>query len=204
MKVDRQDKTVVYWLAVPLSDVLKGASCGTGQRFQLMRYKYSLLSTLLDRDIGPSSIARSISGNPFIPGVEFSFSISHSQAYYAIAFTYKKTCIGLDIESEFRPVSNRWVQRYLTCRERESLKHADFYSRACMRYWTQKEAYLKCKGLTIFSGLHRMDFVHVAHNEVKSNFDQNIYRYFFLNFNGQIGSLITDDLKIKRLLPWVI
>jgi 4'-phosphopantetheinyl transferase len=83
---------------------------------------------------------RTTYNKPYVEGVEFNFSISHSGNKVVVAFS-KKT-IGIDIE-EIKPVS---LSDFTPVMREEELNSFTDLS-AFYRLWAQKEAVIKAEGL---------------------------------------------------------
>lgn len=83
-------------------------------------------------------------GKPYLKGRELQFSLSHTDGAICAAFSDDKE-IGVDIERRDRRVSESLYKRVLCDEERLCLKSKlDF-----LRFWVQKEAFLKRLGIGI-------------------------------------------------------
>ena len=83
---------------------------------------------------------------------EFSFNISHTKSYVALAITNdeKITNIGIDIEKK-REISNlNNLLNYFTVREKEAILNNTKKSEEFLKIWTRKEALYKAIGKGIY------------------------------------------------------
>lgn len=83
-------------------------------------------------------------GKPYLKGSELQFSLSHTRGAVCAAFTDGAE-IGVDVERRDRRVSEAMYKRVLSDEERfHATSDADF-----IRFWVQKEAFLKRLGVGI-------------------------------------------------------
>ena len=108
----------------------------------------SLLGLLLQRDPGQIALERTPEGKPFLPGGP-AFNLSHSGPYLLVAITFRGD-VGVDIE-QHRPREDldALVTRYFAPQEAAEIGMLPVSerSRAFLRTWVRKEAFLKGIGL---------------------------------------------------------
>jgi 4'-phosphopantetheinyl transferase len=87
-------------------------------------------------------------GKPKALNSEWEFSVTHSGDYVVVAFCHGLP-VGIDLEAAAVNRSQTTWSAVLTPRELDSLQAIDpaLQHRAFLRYWTRKEAILKCLGV---------------------------------------------------------
>lgn len=171
------------------------------KRQYLRQFKYSILSAILGHPISADDLSYNSAGKPILTGNEFSFSVSHSREYYFLAWVHKRVQLGADIEANNRYVPRKVMQHVLSPVEWENLASNPQIATEFIRFWTQKEAFIKAKGIGIFSGLKKMEFNKNPNQsqEVYALYDQQRYQFMLLNFKNQIGTICTDDLSLQLI-----
>ena len=86
-------------------------------------------------------------GRPYIPDIGFSFSISHSGEYAALAYEDKRIDLGVDIQAHRETESTGIAESFFAEEERVYLKQKSNPMHAFFDLWTRKEAYMKARGL---------------------------------------------------------
>lgn len=195
--------TKIYLYTIPLCKIVAEKVNLKERRQKIKQFKYQLLSGILQTNIRPLDIGYTDRGKPFVINQEFSFSISHSQEFYAIAWTYAKLELGLDIESLSRIVSLNFMRKVLHQIEWSYLigrgqKTSDF-----LYLWAQKEAFIKAKGLHIFSGLKNLVFypIHrsLEENLVIGTHDKERYHMIPIQFPNHIGVICCNKSDVALL-----
>ncbi|MCV2503215.1 MAG: 4'-phosphopantetheinyl transferase superfamily protein [Neisseriaceae bacterium] len=193
----------IYLYAVSLDEIVQKGSSLREQRQQIREYKYYLLSNILGTRITKDDMSYTERGKPFIHDKNFSFTISHSKEYYAIAWINEQIELGLDIESLSRNVNLGVVKKTLSKQQRSYFvsngqKMTDF-----LYFWTQKESFIKAKALSIYIGLNRLNFETISdstqNNLVISEYDNQIYRMIPFQLYGQIGTVCCRSSEIDTL-----
>ena len=97
-------------------------------------------------------ILRTPQGKPYFPEApELHFSVSHSGAYWACAFS--DAPVGLDIQMHQHNSYERLANRFFHPEEAAYLAAKAFSPEAFFRIWTAKESYLKRTGEGLPGGL---------------------------------------------------
>lgn len=87
-------------------------------------------------------------GKPHLRASDWQYSLSHSGEYVVAAFC-EGSAVGVDIESAALPRSSNLAATVLSDAELAVFYHVPPAERstAFLRYWTRKEAVLKCRGV---------------------------------------------------------
>ncbi|MBD5111319.1 MAG: 4'-phosphopantetheinyl transferase superfamily protein [Ruminococcaceae bacterium] len=118
-----------------------------GDRINALLSRLLLMSELTARTGIPErkiKFTYGTNGKPYLKGKELEFSLSHTDGAICAAFSETGE-IGIDVERRDRRVSDTLYKRVLSEEEQFHLtSSADF-----MRFWVQKEAFLKRLGIGI-------------------------------------------------------
>lgn len=100
---------------------------------------------LLERLVGFSPVVEhDDNGAPYIAGhPELHISISHCRVAVAVAVSHDGH-VGIDVECR-RRVSPSLLERVCTAEEKDSIEASDDRDMEFLRFWTRKEAVLKCR-----------------------------------------------------------
>lgn len=170
------------------------------KKLALSRLKFYFLSQILRRQITAQDLIYGPHGKPFLKIEQnFSFNISYSEYYYAIAFAYRACHLGLDIEDVNRQIKLALAAYILGDKERAQWNLAHDKQRALLYYWVQKEAFIKIKGLSIFSGMKDMTFTQLTKRLYLADYDNQVYQIFHLTLAKQRMTLFTDDTQVKKI-----
>ena len=173
---------------------------GKKKKLALSHLKFHFLSQILGRQITAQDLFYGPHGKPFLKIEQnFSFNISHSKYYYAIAFAYRACHLGLDIEDDNRQIRLALATYILGDKERVQWNLANDKQRALLYYWVQKEAFIKIKGLSIFSGMKDMTFTRLTRRLYYADYDNQPYHIFHLMLAKQRITLFTDDTQVKKV-----
>ncbi len=118
-----------------------------GDRINALLSRLLLLSEIESRTgIRQSKIefTHGTHGKPYIRGSELQFSLSHTGSAICLAFSENGE-IGVDIERRDRAVKPEMYKRVLCGEELSALENGGSF----IRFWVQKEAFLKRLGLGI-------------------------------------------------------
>jgi len=119
-----------------------------GRRQNLLAYM--LLCKGLQKEYGitePPVFEYEKHGKPHIIGhPDIHFSISHCKV--AVACVISDNPVGIDIES-LRPVKESVIRYSMNEKEAEQIQKAENPNREFIKFWTQKEAFLKQSGIGI-------------------------------------------------------
>ena len=110
---------------------------------------YAFLFYLLDKRGYGREVELKINehGRPYIPDIDFSFSISHSGEYAALAYEEERIDLGVDIQAHRETESTGIAESFFAEEERAYLKRQSDPVHAFFDLWTRKEAYMKARGL---------------------------------------------------------
>lgn len=170
---DLADPDVHVW-SVDLDAPLEHAGCGvsslsTAERQQANRFCFErdrrrytaahvslrdILASYLDDDPAALELMPGHNGKPQLRGrnvARLRFNLTHSHGLSLVAVARRRE-VGIDVE-KVRPIADALeiAERFFALRECASLQQAEDTSRAFLRGWTRKEAYVKAIG----DGLHR-------------------------------------------------
>lgn len=99
---------------------------------------------LLARLTGSGTVEHDANGAPYLPErPHLHVSISHCRRAVAVAVS-ECGAVGIDIESR-RRVSNSLMERVCTPDELAAIRESEDPEGLFLRYWTRKEAVLKCR-----------------------------------------------------------
>lgn len=132
-----------------------------GNRYALARHILRrLLGLYLNTPPDSLQFAYNDHGKPRLPAdCDIEFNMSHSHALALFAFT-RAGAIGVDVEYVRRKTDIKGIgERFFSPREADTLFGLpdDEQTAAFFRCWTQKEAYVKAKGLGVTMGLDTFD-----------------------------------------------
>lgn len=118
------------------------------QRERERSLAYSLLCRVLDGIDPAPQLAHDALGAPYLPGHPgLAVSISHCRQAVAVALNPAGS-IGIDIECR-RKINPELIRRVCTRQEQAAILASDDPEMEFLRYWTRKEAVLKCRGTGI-------------------------------------------------------
>lgn len=113
-------------------------------------------------------------GKPYLKNSDFQFSLTHTNGAIAAAFDWGEE-IGIDIERKDRRVSENLCKRVLSDEESFHMTcNSDF-----LRFWVQKEAFLKRLGVGISRDLRGVNSLELPNTTAID------YRDFFLGISGK-------------------
>lgn len=121
---------------------------------------------LLDFYGGPQiQVKRNANGKPFLWDNEIEpssvhFNLSHSKGNFAVAFAHNAQ-VGIDIEAQH--LKKNWLklaERFYSPQEFEFIKTSaiEHQEDLVYQFWTLKEAFIKCRGESLFVGLPKARF----------------------------------------------
>ena len=129
-------------------------------------------------------------GKPYLKDSDFQFSLTHTEGAIAAAFAEGEE-IGLDIERKDRRVSDNLCKRVLS--EEESFHmtcNNDF-----LRFWVQKEAFLKRLGVGISRDLRGVNSLELPDTTARD------FEEFFLGISGKgAHDAVIKQLELSELL----
>lgn len=134
-------------------------------------------------------------GKPYLKDSETQFSLSHTRGAICVAFSEKDE-IGIDIERSDRRVNESMYKRVLSNEELFHLtSDADF-----LRFWVQKEAFLKRLGIGITRDLRGVNSLELPDTTVTER------RGYFIGASGKgamdaaIREITVDEILSRYLL----
>ena len=128
-------------------------------------------------------------GKPYLKGGELQFSMSHTRGAVCAAFADEE--IGVDAERRDRTVKKSMYNRVLTDEEQKAV-HSD---EDFIRFWVQKEAFLKRLGVGITRDLRGVNSLTLPDTKV---FDNGEF-FIAVSGNGAQGAQITE-ITVNELL----
>lgn len=128
----------------------------TAQDRQLIRDYRHMQLCLIDPQL---EIESTIYGKPVAKNLpQFVFNHSHSQADYALVYSFDVQDLGVDIEDLNRQVKmHALAKRSFHPHEYQTWQSLDYCSIFWFKVWTIKEAILKAHGMGIRLDLHSVD-----------------------------------------------
>lgn len=94
-------------------------------------------------------------GKPVIEGADFHFNMSHTKGAAACILSPKEA--GVDIQQYIKP-SKGLIRRVCSASEQEQLAKSTEEIQLFTKYWTRKEACVKCMGTGIWDHMEQLDF----------------------------------------------
>lgn len=92
-------------------------------------------------------------GKPYLENyADMEMNMSHCKGYVAVVLS-ERGRVGIDVETR-RKVTRRLIERVCSKEEQEAIAQAADGELEFLRYWTRKEAWLKCEGTGIEGDLH--------------------------------------------------
>ncbi len=131
--------------------------------------------------------SRGTHGKPYIKDSELQFSLSHTGSAICLAFSENGE-IGVDIERKDRAIKPEMFKRVLCDEELAAMENGESF----IRFWVQKEAFLKRLGLGISRDLRGVNTFTLPNTAAIEHGD-----YFI----GVSGKDVTDksDLRVREI-----
>lgn len=159
--LDLLDQAGVALEVAPLADIVRAQPPDFASRAQYAAHKRAALDEHLRRRLAllapDSQGVRSYTelGKPYLVNSSLAINYSHSRSFLALAYSWQRAHLGVDIEDKQRRVDWQGVAEYAFSPEEiatwRSLNHCRDY---WLQVWTTKEAVVKAAGLGI-----RLDLV---------------------------------------------
>lgn len=122
------------------------------------------LETILKVPLEDVVILRDEYNKPYIKNNnEVKFNISHTDGYVVVGFSKRK--IGVDIEKVNYDFEFECILR--DCFMHREIKNMKFNAPMFYKYWTAKEAYLKCEGCGLIRSPKEIEVIHVDDQIIK-------------------------------------
>ncbi|MEQ3347228.1 4'-phosphopantetheinyl transferase family protein [Peptoniphilus senegalensis] len=151
------------------------------------------LKGLLEKEIDDLTVKRDKNNKPYVEStLGLKFNISHTEGLVLLAFFKRE--VGVDIEKinykfEFKDILEN-------CFTRDEIINIDNNIISFYRYWTAKEAYLKCDGIGLIRNLREIEIISYGDKviEISDNKNNIISRLQPLNYDGKyVGAICLEE-----------
>lgn len=151
------------------------------------------LKGLLEKEIDDLTVKRDKNNKPYVEStLGLKFNISHTEGLVLLAFFKRE--VGVDIEKinykfEFKDILEN-------CFTKDEIKNIDNNIISFYRYWTAKEAYLKCDGIGLIRNLKEIEIISYGNKviEISDNKNNIISRLQPLNYDGKyVGAICLEE-----------
>nr|KAB0646071.1 4'-phosphopantetheinyl transferase superfamily protein [Aerococcus sanguinicola] len=147
------------------------------------------LKGLLEKGINDLIVKRDKNNKPYLENtIGLKFNISHTEGLVLLAFTKRE--VGIDVEKinfkfEFKDILEN-------CFTRDEIINIDNNIISFYRYWTAKEAYLKCDGIGLIRNLKEIEIISFENEFIKINDSKR-------NTISRLKSLNHDDKYVGAI-----
>ncbi|OXZ26326.1 4-phosphopantetheinyl transferase [Finegoldia magna] len=151
------------------------------------------LKGLLEKEIDDLTVKRDKNNKPYLENtIGLKFNISHTEGLVLLAFSKRK--VGIDVEKinfkfEFKDILEN-------CFTRDEIINIDNNIISFYRYWTAKEAYLKCDGIGLIRNLKEIEIISFENEfiEINDSGRNTIIRLKPLNYdNKYVGAICLEE-----------
>ena len=151
------------------------------------------LKGLLEKEIDDLTVKRDKNNKPYVEStLGLKFNISHTEGLVLLAFFKRE--VGVDIEKinykfEFKDILEN-------CFTKDEITNIDNNIISFYRYWTAKEAYLKCDGIGLIRNLKEIEIISYGNKviEISDNKNNIISRLQPLNYDGKyVGAICLEE-----------
>lgn len=151
------------------------------------------LKGLLEKEIDDLTVKRDKNNKPYVEStLGLKFNISHTEGLVLLAFFKRE--VGIDIEKinykfEFKDILEN-------CFTKDEITNIDNNIISFYRYWTAKEAYLKCDGIGLIRNLKEIEIISCGNKviEISDNKNNIISRLQPLNYDGKyVGAICLEE-----------
>ena len=151
------------------------------------------LKGLLEKGITDLIVKRDKNNKPYLENtIGLKFNISHTEGLVLLAFFKRE--VGVDVEKinykfEFKDILEN-------CFTRDEIINIDNNIISFYRYWTAKEAYLKCDGIGLIRNLKEIEIISYGNKviEISDNKNNIISRLQPLNYDGKyVGAICSEE-----------
>lgn len=151
------------------------------------------LKGLLEKGINDLIVKRDKNNKPYLENtIGLKFNISHTEGLVLLAFSKRE--VGIDVEKinfkfEFKDILEN-------CFTRDEIINIDNNIISFYRYWTAKEAYLKCDGIGLIRNLKEIEIISFENEFIKINDSKRntISRLKSLNHDDKyVGAICLED-----------
>lgn len=151
------------------------------------------LKGLLEKEIDDLTVKRDKNNKPYVEStLGLKFNISHTEGLVLLAFFKRE--VGVDIEK----INYKFEFKYIleNCFTRDEIINIDNNIISFYRYWTAKEAYLKCDGIGLIRNLKEIEIISYGNKviEISDNKNNIISRLQPLNYDGKyVGAICSEE-----------
>ena len=151
------------------------------------------LKGLLEKGINDLIFKRDKNNKPYLENtIGLKFNISHTEGLVLLAFSKRE--VGIDVEKinfkfEFKDILEN-------CFTRDEITNIDNNIISFYRYWTAKEAYLKCDGIGLIRNLKEIEIISFENEFIKINDSKRntISRLKSLNYDDKyVGAICLEE-----------
>lgn len=147
------------------------------------------LKGLLEKEIDDLIVKRDKNNKPYVEStLGLKFNISHTEGLVLLAISKRE--VGIDVEKinfkfEFKDILEN-------CFTRDEIINIDNNIISFYRYWTAKEAYLKCDGIGLIRNLKEIEIISYENEFIKINDSKR-------NTISRLKSLNHDDKYVGAI-----
>lgn len=147
------------------------------------------LKGLLEKGINDLIVKRDKNNKPYLENtIGLKFNISHTEGLVLLAISKRE--VGIDVEKinfkfEFKDILEN-------CFTRDEIINIDNNIISFYRYWTAKEAYLKCDGIGLIRNLKEIEIISFENEFIKINDSKR-------NTTSRLKSLNHDDKYVGAI-----
>lgn len=151
------------------------------------------LKGLLEKGINDLIVKRDKNNKPYLENtIGLKFNISHTEGLVLLAFSKRE--VGIDVEKinykfEFKDILEN-------CFTRDEIINIDNNIISFYRYWTAKEAYLKCDGIGLVRNLKEIEIISFGNEfiEINDSKRNTISRLKSLNYDDKyFGAICLEE-----------
>lgn len=151
------------------------------------------LKGLLEKGINDLTVKRDKNNKPYVENtLGLKFNISHTEGLVLLAFS--KIEVGVDVEKinykfEFKDILEN-------CFTKGEIINIDNNIISFYRYWTAKEAYLKCDGIGLIGNLKEIEIISFGNEfiEINDSKRNTISRLKSLNYDDKyVGAICLEE-----------
>ena len=151
------------------------------------------LKGLLEKGINDLRVKRDKNNKPYVENtIGLKFNISHTDGLVLLAFFKRE--VGVDVEKinykfEFKDILEN-------CFTKDEIINIDNNIISFYRYWTAKEAYLKCDGIGLIRNLKEIEIISYGNKviEISDNKNNIISRLKSLNYDDKyVGAICLEE-----------
>ena len=151
------------------------------------------LKGLLEKGINDLRVKRKKNNKPYVENtIGLKFNISHTEGLVLLAFFKRE--IGIDVEKinykfEFKDILEN-------CFTKDEIINIDNNIISFYRYWTAKEAYLKCDGIGLIRNLKEIEIISFENEfiEISDSRRNTIIRLKSLNYDDKyVGAICLEE-----------